>query len=65
MADQKLDITNMNGMTENADQTCAITDMNCVEGQEPASSSITNMNSVTDDADKSCSITDMNCVAGS
>lgn len=65
MSDKKLNIANMNGVTEDSSQTCGITDMNCVEnGKEAAAASIDNMNSITNDDDKTCGITDMNCLGG-
>ena len=63
MEDKKLNISNMNGTTDDASQTCGITDMNCVEnGSETTAASITNMNSISGEDDKTCGITDMNCL---
>lgn len=56
-----LGITNMNGISTDDDRTCALSDMNCLEGQEEQSFSITDMNAVTQDEDTSCSLDDMNC----
>ena len=51
----------MNGITTDDDRSCALNDMNCLEGQEEQSFSITDMNAVTKDEDTSCSLDDMNC----
>lgn len=56
-----LGITNMNGITSDDDRSCALSDMNCLEGQEEQGFSITDMNAVTKDEDTSCSLDDMNC----
>lgn len=56
-----LGITNMNGISSDDGRTCALTDMNCLEGQEEQPFSITNMNAVSKDEDTSCSLDDMNC----
>ena len=56
-----LGITNMNGITSDDDRSCALNDMNCLEGQEEQSFSITDMNAVAKDEDTSCSLDDMNC----
>ena len=56
-----LGITNMNGITTDDDRSCALNDMNCLEGQEEQSFSITDMNAVTKDEDTSCSLDDLNC----
>ena len=32
--EKKLDINNMNGITEEEDKTCGLNDMNCLEGEE-------------------------------
>ncbi len=56
-----LGITNMNGISSDDDRSCALNDMNCLEGQEEQSFSITDMNAVTKDEDTSCSLDDMNC----
>ncbi len=63
MADKNLNISNMNGATHDDEQTCGITDMNCV-GDAQTASSLNNMNSVSNDEDKTCGITDMNCLGG-
>lgn len=59
-----LGITNMNGMAGDNGRTCALNDMNCLEGQEEQNFSITDMNAVTKDEDTSCSLDDMNCQGG-
>ena len=58
-----LDITNMNGMTNEDDTTCGFNDMNCLGNEENDSKtcSITNMNCASEEDDTTCSITDMNC----
>lgn len=56
-----LGITNMNGITSDDDRSCALNDMNCLEGQEGQDFSYTDMNAVTRDEDTSCSLDDMNC----
>ena len=50
-----------NGITTDDDRSCALNDMNCLEGQEEQSFSITDMNAVAKDEDTSCSLDDMNC----
>ena len=35
MADKKTSINNMNGITQEDDKTCGITDMNCEEQEKP------------------------------
>lgn len=61
--DKKLGLSNMNGVTENDDKTCAITDMNCVDGEaETKTASLQDMNNMTGEDDKTCGITDMNCL---
>lgn len=60
MAD-KLDIKNMNGMTQNDDKSCGLNDMNCEGDTTPKAASLNNMNSMTHDDDKSCGLNDMNC----
>jgi hypothetical protein len=62
MAKDGLGIANMNGATDDEDKSCGLTDMNCLEGQEPKKHSIDNMNGDTSADDKSCGLTDMNCV---
>lgn len=62
MAKDGLGISNMNGDTNNEDKSCGLTDMNCLNDQEPKNHSITNMNGDTSADDKSCGLTDMNCV---
>jgi hypothetical protein len=57
---KNLGITNLNGVTDDEDTTCGITDLNCVDGQE-ASYKITDLNSV-DEKDTTCDITDLNCI---
>ena len=32
--EKKLDINNMNGITEEEDKTCGLNDMNCLEGMK-------------------------------
>lgn len=59
-----LGITNMNGITSDDDRSCALSDMNCLEGQEEQGFSLTDMNAVTKDEDTSCSLDDMNCQGG-
>ena len=61
MADKKTSINNMNGMTQEDDKTCGITDMNCEEQEKPKGASIINMNRMTHDDDKTCGLTNMNC----
>ncbi len=56
-----LGISNMNGITSDDDRSCALSDMNCLEGQDEQGFSITDMNAVTTDEDTSCSLDDMNC----
>ena len=58
-----LDITNINGMTNEDDTTCGLNDMNCLGNEENDSKtcSITNMNCASEEDDTTCSITDMNC----
>lgn len=56
-----LGITNMNGISSDDDRSCALNDMNCLEGQEEQSFSITDMNAMAKDEDTSCSLDDMNC----
>lgn len=62
MENKKLNISNMNGDTNDDSKTCGITDMNCVESGKEENASINNMNSMTDKADKTCGLTDMNCL---
>lgn len=65
MADKNLNISNMNGDTDNSEKTCGITDMNCVETGKPEkkqTASLNNMNSMSDSDDRTCGITDMNCL---
>lgn len=54
----------MNGITSDDDRSCALNDMNCLEGQEEQGFSLTDMNAVTKDEDTSCSLDDMNCQGG-
>jgi hypothetical protein len=63
MENKNLDITNMNGMTNEDDKTCGLNDMNCLgdDAEKDSTCSITNMNCNTEDDDTTCSITDMNC----
>ena len=56
-----LGLTNMNGISTDDDRTCALNDMNCLEGQPEQSPSLTDMNAVTSDADTTCALDDMNC----
>ena len=51
----------LNGITSDDDRSCALNDMNCLEGQEEQTYSITDMNAVAKDEDTSCSLDDMNC----
>ncbi|MGN1172065.1 MAG: hypothetical protein ACI4SZ_10445 [Lachnospiraceae bacterium] len=60
MAD-KLDIKNMNGMTQNDDKSCGLNDMNCEGNAAPKAAGLNNMNSMSHDDDKSCGLNDMNC----
>lgn len=62
MNGRNLNISNMNGDTDNPDKTCGLTDMNCVENGTEQTASITNMNNMTNNKDKTCGITDMNCL---
>lgn len=57
-----LNLNNMNGLSNDEDKTCGITDMNCVEDEKDMKVSITNMNSITEDEDKTCGLNDMNCL---
>ncbi|MBD5132887.1 MAG: hypothetical protein HDT38_00210 [Clostridiales bacterium] len=59
-----LGITNMNGITSDDDRSCALNDMNCLEGQEGQGFSLTDMNAAAKDEDTSCSLNDMNCQGG-
>lgn len=59
MAD-KLDIKNMNGMTQNDDKSCGLNNMNCGRDATPAAG-LNNMNGMTQNDDKSCGLNDMNC----
>ena len=56
-----LGITNMNGITSDDDRSCALNDMNCLEGQGEQGFSLTDMNAVAKDENTSCSLDDMNC----
>lgn len=56
-----LGITNMNGISSDDERSCALNDMNCLEGQEEQTFSITDMNALTEDEGTSCSLDDMNC----
>lgn len=56
-----LGLTNMNGITGDDGRSCALNDMNCLEGQEKRGFSLTDMNAVIGDQDTSCSLDDMNC----
>ncbi len=63
MEKKNLDITNMNGMTNDDDTTCGLNDMNCIgDGGDDSTCSITNMNCTTEEDDTTCSFTDMNCM---
>lgn len=57
---KKLDITNINGLSNDADTTCGVTDMNCVD-QKDETCGITDMNCVAE-KDETCGVTDMNCL---
>lgn len=59
-----LGITNMNGITSDDGRSCALNDMNCLEGQERQDFSLTDMNAVTRDEDTRCRLDDMNCQGG-
>ena len=61
MADKKLGIDNMSGVTNNDDKSCGLNDMNC-NGSEESSHGLNNMNGATKDEDKTCGLNDMNCV---
>ena len=54
--------SNVNGISEEDDRTCALTDMNCLETQEEKTYGITDMNAVGNDDDTTCALTDMNCL---
>lgn len=58
---KKLDITDINGMSNEEDTTCAFTDLNCVD-ETKETGGITDMNSA-DQKDETCAFTDMNCLA--
>lgn len=63
MEKKKLDITNMNGMTDDQDTTCGLNDMNCLEeGQDVKTCGLNDMNCVEDEEDKTCGLNDMNCL---
>lgn len=59
-----LGITNMNGITSDDDRSCALNDMNCLEGQGGEGFSLTDMNAAAKDEGTSCSLNDMNCQGG-
>ena len=54
-------ITNMNGIADDDDRTCALNDMNCLGEEDDQKFSLTDMNAVTGDEDTSCALDDMNC----
>ena len=56
-----LGLTNMNGMSADDDRTCALTDMNCLEGQPEQVHSLTDINAQSGDDSTTCALTDMNC----
>ncbi len=62
MEKKKLDINNMNGMTEEEDKTCGLNDMNCLENEEDKTCGLNDMNCVEDEEDKTCGLNDMNCL---
>ena len=60
--EKKLDINNMNGITEEEDKTCGLNDMNCLEGEEDKTCGLNDMNCVEEEEDKTCGLNDMNCL---
>jgi len=62
MKDTHLGISNMNGITEEDDSTCALKDMNCLDTEEEKKVELKDMNALTDDDDVTCALRDMNCL---
>lgn len=52
---------NLNGISDD-DRTCALNDMNCLEGEADKTCSLNDMNCLTGEEDKTCSLSDMNCM---
>ena len=61
--DEELGLNNMNGITHSG-VVCDITNMNCVVPDDEETGSITNMNGMSQDENVSCGINDMNCRMG-
>lgn len=57
-----LGITNMNGISADDDRTCALSDMNCLDNQDPKNFHLNDMNAVAGDEDTTCALDDMNCL---
>lgn len=62
MEKKQLDITNMNGVTEDEDTTCGLNDMNCVGEDEVNTCGLNDMNCLGEDDDTTCGLNDMNCL---
>ena len=57
--EKKLDINNMNGITEEEDKTCGLNDMNCLEGEEDKTCGLNDMNCVEEEEDKTCGLNEL------
>lgn len=63
MNKKDLGISDMNGMTQEDDHTCALMDMNCLDAEkEEKPLGIKNMNALANDDDTTCGLKDMNCL---
>ena len=59
--EKQLGLSNMNGITEDEDKTCSLTDMSCLGADDASAPTVTDMNAAKDQDDLSCDLSNMNC----